>query len=93
MATLDYDVGTPGDPIIFNVVPLNPGGYYDVTTGIYTVPLDGVYEFILHIWSINDAAFGAWIVIDDVLVSNNLANILCSISVLLNHRKDFIYVL
>ena len=69
LATLDYDVGTPGDPIIFNVVPLNPGDCYDVTTGIYTVPLDGVYEFQLHIWSINDAACGAYIVIDEVLVS------------------------
>ena len=72
MATLDYDPGAPTKPIVFNVVPLNLGGHYDVTTGIYTVPVDGIYEFILHIWSIDDAGIGAWIEVDSVAVSRIL---------------------
>ena len=54
---------------MFNVAHLNPGGHYDVTTGIYTAPLDGVYEFMLRIRSINDAGFGVWLEIDNVRVS------------------------
>ena len=51
------------------MAPLNLGGYYDVTSEIYTLPVDGVYEFILHIRCIDDAGFGAWIDIDNVAVS------------------------
>ena len=40
--------------MVFNVAPLNPGGHYDVTSGIYTVPIDGVYEFIVQTLCIND---------------------------------------
>ena len=69
LATLDYDPGTPDDPIIFNIAPLNLGGHYDVTSGIYTVPVDGVYEFILHIRCVNDASCAAWIEVDNVAVS------------------------
>ena len=39
----------PGDPIIFEDSKINPGGFYDNTTGIYTVPLDGTYEFYVHL--------------------------------------------
>ena len=53
-AALDYDPSVPGDAMVFNVVPLNPGGHYDVTSGIYTVPIDGVYEFIVQTLCIND---------------------------------------
>ena len=68
LATLDYDPGTPGDPIIFNVDPLNPGGHYDATTGIYTVPLDGVYEFMLHILADDDQLMQAFIDVDGIAV-------------------------
>ena len=39
---------------MFNVARLNTGGHYDPTTGIYTIPLDGTYEFIFHMWTYND---------------------------------------
>ena len=69
LASFDYDPDTPGDPIVFNVAPLNPGGHYDITTGIYTVPVDGVYEFMYHIWLINDAGFYGILEVDNVQVS------------------------
>ena len=69
LASFDYDPGDPADPIVFNVAPLNPGGHYDVTTGIYTVPIDGVYEFMLHIWMLNDPAFNAYLEVDNVQVN------------------------
>ena len=72
LATLDYDPGSPANPIVFNVAPLNLGGYYDITTGIYTVPVDGVYEFILHILCIDDPDCGAYIEVDNVEVSRIL---------------------
>ena len=37
------------DPLVFDQARINPGGHYDPTTGIYTVPEDGIYEFYVHI--------------------------------------------
>ena len=68
LASFDHHPGTPGDPIVFNVAPLNPGGHYDVTSGIYTVPVDGVYEFTLHLWNVDDPEFNAHLEVDNVLV-------------------------
>ena len=70
LVTLDYDPGSPENPIVFNVAHLNPGGHYDVTSGIYTVPVDGVYEFMLRIRSLDDASFGVFIEVDNVHVSS-----------------------
>ena len=50
------------------MAPLNPGGHYDVTTGVYTVPVDGVYEFLLHIWMLDDSGFNAYIEVDNVRI-------------------------
>ena len=72
LASFDYDPGTPGDPIVFNVAPLNPGGHYDVTSGIYTVPIDGAYEFMFHIWLQDHNAFHAYLDVDNVRVSLNI---------------------
>ena len=38
------------DPIIFDLTPVNYGENYDSTTGIYTVPMDGLYEFNIQIY-------------------------------------------
>ena len=66
---IKLSIQVPNVPIVFNFVPLNPGGYYDVRSGIYKVPTDGVYEFQLHIWCINDAHFGGWIVSGGIRIS------------------------
>ena len=50
-ATFDVDYLTPTNPIVFNVARNNAGGHYDPTTGIYTVPLDGTYEFKFHFYT------------------------------------------
>ena len=68
LAFFDYDPDVPGDPIVFNVAPLNPGGHYDVTTGIYTVPIDGIYEFSLHLLCLNDNQYLAYLEVDDTRV-------------------------
>ena len=65
LATFDTDLVTPSDPIVFPSAPLNNGNHYDVTTGIYTVPVDGVYEIILHLASYLDSDFAAYIDVDN----------------------------
>ena len=71
-ATFDTSPVTPTDPIVFNYPLHNTGGHYDPTTGIYTIPLGGTYEFIFHILANNDALFVAWLVVDGTVVSETL---------------------
>ena len=40
--------GGTQDPLIFNLVYISPGGYYSSSTGMYTAPVDGVYQFSVH---------------------------------------------
>ena len=47
----------------------NDGGHYDSTTGIYTVPIDGIYEIIFRFRAENDASLGAGLVVDGEDVS------------------------
>ena len=56
------------DPIVFDEARINPGGHYDPTTGIYTVPQDGTYEFHVHILNgpNTDDRYGFRLVVDDV---------------------------
>ena len=57
---------------MFDQVRINPGGYYDNNTGVYTVPFSGTYEFYAHLDSIDqDSLWGYSIVVDDV--SNTLS--------------------
>ena len=55
---------TPGDPIVFNYPVQNAGDNYDPTTGIYTTPIDGTYEFLFCFRANNDENTGAWLVVD-----------------------------
>ena len=64
LATFDTNPVTPGNPIVFNYPVHNTGGHYDPTTGIYTVPIDGAYDFTVHIWSYNDIDLGAFLTVD-----------------------------
>lgn len=43
-----------GQTIIFNKAFLNDGNAYDVTTGVFTVPMDGVYLFSYFVAEINN---------------------------------------
>ena len=70
LATFDVYTLTPTNPIVFNYPVYNAGGHYDSTTGIYTVPLDGTYEFTVHIWSYNDATVAALLTIEGTDVSH-----------------------
>ena len=38
-------------PLVFDNALLNPGGHYNSGSGIFTVPLNGNYEFTIHLWS------------------------------------------
>ena len=68
LASFDAGTLTPGDPIVFNYPVHNAGGHYDPTTGIYTVPLDGTYEFFFRIYGFEDNSIGAFLIVDDVQV-------------------------
>ena len=57
------------NPLTFNRTLVNPGNHYDASTGVYTVPVDGIYEFVLHVFGYGDVFFGAFISVDGQLVS------------------------
>ena len=69
LATMTQGIHTPSDPIVFPISVQNTGGHYDPTTGIHTAPIDGSYEFIIHILGIDDFQIGAYLVVDDTRVS------------------------
>ena len=60
LATFDTTSVTPGDPIVFNYPVHNAGVHYDPTTGIYTTPIDGTYEFLFCFRANNDENTGAY---------------------------------
>ena len=56
------------EPVVFNYV-VRHSDTYDNTTGIFTAPLDGDYEFMLHALCNNDTTIDIYIVVDGVMVS------------------------
>ena len=71
LATIGAQTVTPvPNPIVFDETRLNPGGHYDNTTGIYTVPTDGIYEFNINVRSQPDSDFGSYLVRDGVDVAH-----------------------
>ena len=71
MATIsEYSTSPVPDPIVFDDARINPGGHYDPTTGIYTVPQDGTYEFYVHLLNAdeNNSLWAFRLVVDDVSV-------------------------
>ena len=70
LATIGSQTHTPSNPIVFDVAFLNSGGHYNATTGIFTVPIDGTYEFIVHILGDNDFEIRVHLIVDGTYVSN-----------------------
>ena len=52
LATKSGGVNEVTDPIVFDVTPVNYGENFDNTTGIYTVPMNGLYEFNVQIYCV-----------------------------------------
>ena len=75
LATISENTVSPvPGPIVFDETRINPGGHYDPTTGIYTVPQDGVYEFYVHILNgpNTDDRWGFRLVVDDAEIDYTL---------------------
>ena len=62
-------MGAISEPLVFDVAFINSGGHYDSTTGIYTAPIDGTYEFIAHLWVYDTSSVGMFVVADETRVS------------------------
>ena len=58
------------DPIVFSESRLNPGDHYDDTTGIYTNPIDGIYEFYVNVRAQPDSDFGSYLIVDGVRLAH-----------------------
>ena len=54
--------------MVFDLDTINPGGHYNSATGIYTVPIDGVYQLTVHLWEWTDTAGSAFLVVDNIRV-------------------------
>ncbi len=68
LASFTTNTHSPSNPIVFNRDVFNYGGHYDRTTGIYTVPLDGIYEISVFIRGYSDTEIAAYIVVDNTKV-------------------------
>ena len=68
LATFSANTLTPTNPMVFDDDRINTGGHYDPIIGIYTVPIDGTYEFISHVYIYNDTNAGAFLEVDNILV-------------------------
>ena len=44
---------TPGEPIIWDSAPINPGGHFNTILGMYEVPVHGYYQYVLQRFSCN----------------------------------------
>ena len=71
LATIGAGLVTPvPDPIVFNETRLNPGSHFDSTTGIYTIPMNGTYEFNVNVRGQPDSDFGSYLVADGVDIAH-----------------------
>ena len=68
LVTIGSDTHSPSNIIVFDVAFLNSGSHYNTSTEIYTAPISGTYEFIIHILSSNDYNIRAYLVLDGTLV-------------------------
>ena len=68
----DSNVSAVTDPIVFNTIHVNYGENYNGTTGIYTVPVNGLYEFSVQIYCVLDALVECvfYIAVDGVLTTD-----------------------
>ena len=72
LATINAGTISPvPNPIIFNETRYNPGGHYDPQTGIYTVPLDGLYAIAATLRSYPDNDYAVRIVADGSPIVNS----------------------
>ena len=59
------------DPIVFDLTHVNYGENYDRTTGIYAVPMDGLYEFNVQIYCrLNENTCVHYITVDGTLMTD-----------------------
>ena len=54
LAALSSSSTVSENPVIFDTDEINPGGHYNPSTGYYTVPYDGIYQFHVQMQSLTD---------------------------------------
>ena len=69
LATIDSQTHAPSNPLFLMMWCWTLEITYDPTTGIYTAPIDGTYEFTIHIQSSNDYDIRAYLRVDGTPVS------------------------
>ena len=74
LTTFNEFILTSTDPIVFSYPVLNPGGRYNVTTGIYNMPIDGNYEFMFYLLSYGDEIIGGFLNMDGAVVNLFIPN-------------------
>ena len=63
----------PGDPIVFDAVRIDGGENYNPATGIYTVPVNGFYEFYINMYVYSDESlnWAFYIAIDGAAITDS----------------------
>ena len=68
LATFTEATPTVTNPVVFDFDAINSGDNYNSATGIYTVPVDGVYQFTVHFLQGGDPLGSAFLVVDNARV-------------------------
>ena len=68
LVTFEDGLVSVTEVMVFDSVIMNSGEHYNTSSGIYTVPLDGTYQIVLHVFTDTTDQFGAAMIVDGEFV-------------------------